>query len=184
MKNVRVARRYAMALMMATQEQKSSDRTAEDLEVIQKLILASREFRVFIASPIVSVTKKIEIFRELLGHRVSQATLAFIELLTSKNRESLLPELIEQFNALRDEKLGIITVDVQSAIEFTSPQEKDLEGQLERYTKKKVRIRYALDKVIKGGLVVRIGDTVLDASIKRQLELLRERFVLGDALSN
>jgi F-type H+-transporting ATPase subunit delta len=50
--------------------------------------------------------------------------------------------------------------------------------------RKKVRVRFAVDMAIKGGLVVRIGDTVLDASVRRQLEILRERFVAGDPHSN
>ncbi len=71
-----------------------------------------------------------------------------------------------------------------SAIEFTPSQRKDLADELERYTRKKVRVRIAVDKAIKGGLVVRIGDTVLDASVRRQLEILRERFLSGGPLTN
>jgi F-type H+-transporting ATPase subunit delta len=73
---------------------------------------------------------------------------------------------------------------VTSAIEFTPSQRKDLADELERYTRKKVRVRIAVDKAIKGGLVVRIGDTVLDASVRRQLEILRERFLSGGPLTN
>jgi F-type H+-transporting ATPase subunit delta len=73
---------------------------------------------------------------------------------------------------------------VTSAIEFTPSQRKDLADELERYTRKKVRVRIAVDKAIKGGLVVRIGDTVLDASVRRQLEILRERFLSGGSLTN
>ena len=99
-------------------------------------------------------------------------------------RERHLGEIIEEFEALRDEKYGIVNVDVTSAIEFTPSQRKDLADELERYTRKKVRVRIAVDKAIKGGLVVRIGDTVLDASVRRQLEILRERFLSGGPLTN
>lgn len=184
MKNVRVARRYAMALMTAATEQKNIDGTAGDLDMLGNLLRGSREFRLLIASPVVSPAKKKAVFKELLEKRIGGETLRFIHLLTAKGREPILPDVIEQFAILRDEKYGIVNVDVRSAVEFTEPQEKNLQSQLEKYTKKKVRVRFSLDKSIQGGLVVRIGDTVLDASVRHQLELLRERFISGGALSN
>ncbi len=184
MKNIRVAKRYAQALMSVAEDLKLVDETARDLETIDALLKTSKELRLLVASPIVSVKKKEEIFDALFTPRVGASTRSFLNLMVSKKRESVLPEIIEQFNTLRDEKLGIVTVEVKSAIEFTAPQEQSLQSQLEQYTKKKVRVRFSLDSQIKGGLMVKIGDTVLDASIRRQLERLRERFVAGDALSN
>jgi F-type H+-transporting ATPase subunit delta len=108
----------------------------------------------------------------------------FIDLVVAKQREKHLPEIIEQFALLRDEKMGIVSIDVTSAVEFTPSQEKDLNNELERYTKKKVRVRLTVDRAIKAGLVVRIGDTVLDASMRRQLELLKARFLEGGPSTN
>lgn len=184
MKNTRVAKRYAQAWMAVAEDLKLVDQTAHDLETIDALLKASRELRLLVASPIVSVKKKAEIFDALFASRVGSSTHSFLNLIVSKKRESVLPEIIEQFNVLRDEKLGIVTVEVKSAVEFTPPQEQSLQSQLEQYTKRKVRVRFSLDSHIRGGLMVKIGDTVLDASIRRQLERLRERFVAGDALSN
>lgn len=184
MRNVRVARRYAMALMTAATEQKNIDGTAADLELIGKLLRDSREFRRLLSSPVVSPARKKAVFKEVFEKRVAVETLRFVYLLIAKGREAILPDLIGQFENLRDEKYGIVNVDVRSAVEITGPQEKGLQAQLEKYTKKKVRVRFSLDTSIKGGLVVKIGDTVLDASVRHQLELLRERFVSGGPLSN
>ena len=109
--------------------------------------------------------------------------MSFLALLTEKQRERSMLEVIQQYMALRDEKYGIINVDVASAVEITPQQEKSLSETLEQHTKKKVRIRMALDKALKGGLVVKVGDTVLDASIKRQLELMREQFAHGHVMN-
>jgi F-type H+-transporting ATPase subunit delta len=105
----------------------------------------------------------------------------FVNMLTSKSRESVLPEIVEQFSALHDEKLGVVNVGVKSAVELNYAQEKELKAQLERIAGKKVRLHLTVDTSIKAGLVIRIGDTVLDASLTRQLELMRERFVAGRA---
>lgn len=183
MKNTRVARRYAQALMMTTDSTAAIDTIAADLELIRNTLETSRALRRLVASPIVSVERKRNVFRELFGARVSRTTLSFLELLTEKQRETILPEIIEQYHALRDERYGIVNVDVAAAIEVTPQQEQRLAAQLERYTKKKVRLRFTIDKALQGGLRVKIGDTVLDASIKHQLALLRERLAHGQ-LSN
>ena len=182
MKNVRAARRYATALMADAEQKKMIDAVARDLESLGRLLRESRDLRQLVASPLITAGKKLHFFDELLGSRTARETLDFLHLLVGKHREPLLADIIDQFAVLLNEKLGIVVVDVTSAIEFAPPQEKAIHDRLERYTQKKVRVRFSLDKAIKGGMVVRIGDTVLDASIKHQLELLRKRLV-GESAS-
>lgn len=184
MKNVRVARRYAKALMQASEHNKIIDGTAEDLSRMSKVYDLSREFRLMIASPVVAAAKKMSVFKQLFQSKVQASTLSFVELLLEKKRETYLSDIVEQFLALRDELYGIVNVDVSSAVEVLPAQEKLLSQRLEQYTKKKVRVRFSLDSTLKGGLVVRIGDTVLDASVKHQLELLREQLGAGGPLTN
>lgn len=184
MKNTRVARRYAMALMAAATDEQTIDRTGADLDLIGQILRDSREFRMLVASPVISAEKKAEVFRALLGPHVTATTLAFVQLMTAKGRAALLHDVVEQFRVLRDEHLGIVSVDVKSAVEISPVQQQDLTSRMERYTQKKVRVRFSLDTQIKGGLVVRIGDTVLDASLRRQLELLRTRLSAGGPLTN
>jgi F-type H+-transporting ATPase subunit delta len=184
MKNLRVARRYAGALMDVAEAGNIIDRTAGDLETIASALRGSRELWLLTQSPVVSPAKKAAVFRAIFGARIGRGTMDFIDLVIAKQREQHLAEIVEQFSLLRDEKMGIVSVDVTSAIEFTPSQRRDLSSELERYTKKKVRIRMTVDRAIKAGLVVRIGDTVLDASMRRQLELLKARFLEGGPSTN
>lgn len=181
MKNVRVARRYAMALMAAAEQQKNIDGTAKDLGIVAKILQDSRELRLCVASPVISPAKKRAVFSDLLATRVGKETLRFINLLISKSREGILLDLIEQYKELHDEKLGIVNVSVRTVIELNYAQEKDLRSQLERMTGKKVRLQTIIDKTIKGGLVIRIADTVLDASVTHQLDRVRELLVASQA---
>lgn len=184
MKNLRVARRYAAALMTASGTDAAIDRAAKDLEAVAGVMATSIDLRRMVTSPIVSPAKKTAVFRELFGPRIAEGTMGFIELLIRKQREPHLSDIIEQFGVLRDERFGIVTVGVTVALALTAAEERDLQVRLERFTGKKVRLRVAVDASIKGGLIVRIGDTVRDASIKRQMERLRERFLTGGPLSN
>jgi len=184
MKNMRVARRYAGALMEAAEDAKTIDATATDLETIASALRGSRELWLLTQSPVVSPAKKSAVFRSIFGDRIGSGTMEFIDLVIAKKREQHLQEIVEQFSLLRDEKMGIASVDVTSAVEFTPSQDRELSNELERYTKKKVRIRMTVDRAIKAGLIVRIGDTVHDASMRRQLELLKARFLEAGPSTN
>jgi F-type H+-transporting ATPase subunit delta len=184
MKNVRVARRYAQALMAVAEEQKVVDDVAADLTAMGTLLATSRELRVLLSSPVIREGKKKAVFQELWGTRVNRTTMAFVLLLTHKQREYVLQDVIKEYHALRDEKLGVIGADVQTAVPMSAAQEQDITARLTRSTGKRVQVRAAVDAAIKGGLVVRIGDTVVDASIRRQLERLRERFQEGELPAN
>lgn len=183
MKNTRVARRYAAALMSSAAGDTSVDALSRDLDLIGGTLAASRELRLLVASPVVRPEKKGEIFAALFGKKISKETQAFLDLLIKKQREEHLSAIITEFNALCDLRRGIVNVHVTSASDLSSAQEKSLRKELGRITGKDVRLSTAVDATIRGGLVVRVGDTVLDASLRRQLEILRERFLTGGTVT-
>ncbi|MEW6509687.1 MAG: ATP synthase F1 subunit delta [Bacteroidota bacterium] len=179
MKNVRVARRYAAALMAVAEELHSVQSIDADLNLIERTVKASRELRLLIASPVVSPARKQGVIHALFDGKVGVATMSFLELLIGKQRESHIPGIVEQYRALRDDRLGIVSVEVTAAVALTPEQEKELAAGLERTMGKQVRLHIRVEGGIRGGLVLRVGDTVRDASVRRQLEILRERFRTG-----
>ncbi|MBF8248103.1 MAG: F0F1 ATP synthase subunit delta [Bacteroidetes bacterium] len=176
MANIRVAQRYALAIMGLAEEQKLVERVAQDFEVLKKTAAESREFLVFLKSPVINKEKKKEINGQIFGKTIHAVSLEFLNFLAEKRREDILQQIMEQFFALRNERLGIVTVEVKAAVELVKDQSAEIQKRFEGYTKKKVQISFRLDKQLKGGFIARVGDTVYDGSIKRQLELLRERF--------
>ncbi len=176
MTNFRVAHRYAEGLMEMAVEQKNVDAIAEDLEKLRQMISESRELLLFLKSPVIDKARKQAIFRSLFEGKLDPATVRLLDVLAEKGRENILQDIIVQFFALQDERQGVVPVEVKTATAFLPDQTSTLQKKLESVTKKKVRIAFSLDKQLKGGFVARVGDTVFDGSIKRQLELLRERF--------
>ena len=176
MTHPRLARRYARALMSVAEEQKAVDTVANDFSLIDRALVMSRELKLMLASPVVRESRKNAVIREIFAKRISALTLAFLELLITKHREVHLQEMIAQYHALRDELRGVIAVDVHIAVDLEKRQEKALAEDLARRTGKTVQIRLVKDPAIMGGLVVKIGDTVLDASVRHQLAKLREAF--------
>lgn len=176
MRNVRVARRYAQAMMDLAAEQKTLDRLSDDFAILQRAVQESREFVAFLKSPVIGAEKKKSVLRGMFQSKLSVSALDFLEMIAEKKREDVLGQIIEEFFNLRDERMGIVNVDVRAAVDLSGDQHRQIEKRFESITRKKVRISFSLDKRLKGGFIARVGDTVYDGSIRRQLELLRERF--------
>jgi F-type H+-transporting ATPase subunit delta len=179
MSNYRVARRYATALLESAEEEHRLDETAKDVELIENTLRQNRELRLVLGNPVVQKEKKRQILRDLFEKKAGPLTLKFLDLLTEKDREGDLLEILVQFSHLLDEKRGIVRVEVTSAVPLTDEQGNLLKKKLEFYTGRKVIPRFHLDPKVLGGFVVRLEDRVIDASIAHQIDLLREKFLEG-----
>jgi len=176
MSNLRIANRYAEALMTTAEELHILKNVSDDLTLIHRIIKESHEFQVFLKSPVVKMEKKQQVFETTFGKSVQPLTLNFLSLLAEKGRLDLLLNIVEAFFHLQDEALGIINVHVKAAAELSAQQTTELVQRFEAYSKKQVRVDVSLDSKLIGGFIARIGDTMFDGSVKRQLELLRKKF--------
>lgn len=88
--------------------------------------------------------------------------------------------LFEDFINLRKEKEGIVDVLVKTSVPLNDEEKKNMNQKIDSYTKLKGNMTYEIDKSIIGGFVAKINDTILDASIKRQLQRLKDKFKEGD----
>jgi F-type H+-transporting ATPase subunit delta len=181
MSESKAASRYALAFLGVAEEFKSLDAVGQDVLTLETLLRQSKEFSAFLKSPVVNKEKKKHVLAEILQKHVGELTMKFVMLLAAKGREELLPEILRQFARLRDERQGIVNVTAKTAVKFSEAQEQALVRQLEETTKKKVRINFVLEPSLKGGFLVQHDDTVWDASVAHQLELLRRRFASGVA---
>ncbi len=173
---MRIARRYAEALMMAADAEKQMDAVATDLHELEAVFRTSSDFRLFLRSPVIRKEKKVELLQTLFGSRLHAVTNRFLALLAEKGREDALPEIIGEFFRQQDVKLGIVQVDVRAASEITREQTDRIRERFESLTRKTVRVEFSLDRSLRGGFVARVGDTVFDGSVQHQLEELRKRF--------
>ena len=179
MKFSRAANRYALAIFGIAEEFKKIDEVNKDFEYLEKLIKETHEFHVFLKSPIVNNEKKKKVLTEVMAGKINDLVKKFVLLLASKGREALLLEIIQQYYALRDARLGILDVFIRTTVDFSDDQRKLLVQKLELATKKKIKSQYIKDPTLKGGFTVQYQDTVWDASIKHQLEVLEQRFLTG-----
>ena len=108
----------------------------------------------------------------------------FIRFLVKKGREDILDQIAIKFLELRDERQGIVNVDVQTAFDMSDQQKSELKTKLEQMLNKKVRFKIHTVPEVVGGFIAKVDDTVYDASVKHQLEILKRQFLKGGAALN
>jgi F-type H+-transporting ATPase subunit delta len=110
--------------------------------------------------------------------------LNFLLLLNSRNREVIIDDILKDLFDYRNLKEGLVNVNIKTAIELDENEKEKLIQKIDAYTKKKSIPVFETDKKIIGGFVAKIQDTIIDSSIKHQLELLRKKFREGDVILN
>lgn len=173
----KAARRYASALLELAKERDEIEDILEDINFIKNTLDDSNELVLFLQSPIVKFDEKQNVLIELFGDEVQESTRKFLELLTRKNRGNLLHQVTEGFLKLYNKHAGIIEVEVSVASELDDSQRKALHEQLEKKTSKKVDLIIHIDESLKGGMAVRIDDTVIDGTVKHKLQQLEEQLM-------
>lgn len=173
----RVAKRYTKALFELAQEQNILDEIEKDMQLIQHIIDDSSEFRDFLSNPLIAESSKQEIIGTLLGGRVQKLTLEFLELLAQKRRIGILPAVVFQFKRMMLDYRNILEGELISAVPLEQKQVDSIKKRLEEMLGQTVLLQTKVEPEIIGGFVVRVEDTVIDNSIRLQLQKLREKLV-------
>ena len=176
----RVSYRYAKAILDIAIESKTVDEIHNDFSYIGNVFKASNELKNIIVSPIVPQHLKNKAFVAVFGdNQISKMSLEFLKLLVHKRRSDIVPSIVEQYNNLYDEYNNKLKVRIISAIELNESSKKIILDNLTNLTKKTIIPIYEINKNVKGGLMVRIGDWVYDSTIKNQLEMLYKKLIEG-----
>lgn len=179
MTNRKAARRYTKALYGLAEELGEVDAIKKDFEDIKKSLESSRELKLFVESPIINPDKKAETAKALFTGKVSGLTIKFLTLLCEKNRINILHDITVNMLDTINEKRGIVKANITTAVEITDKEKTAIIEKLKKYSGREILPQYKVDKSIKGGFIAQIDDKIIDASIIRQLELLRERLTMG-----
>lgn len=183
MAHSRVASRYAAALLKAALQNGSLDAVRKDVDLLKTAVGVSRELVSMLKSPIIQQERKVEVIRSIFAERVSSMTMNFLLLLLEKSREGELPEVVRSFDAQYNTHMGVVEVQVRSAVELDETQKNAILDKVRRFTGKTVLPHYTIDTSLIGGFMVKIGDTVLDGSVRHQLDNLKKALAAGE-LSN
>ncbi|MGB7552822.1 MAG: ATP synthase F1 subunit delta [Candidatus Korobacteraceae bacterium] len=171
-----IASRYARALVEVVLEQKTDpDVARQQLNAIVQAVHDSTELRRVWESPAVSAEQKRAVLDAIVGQMgITKTIRNFVAILIDHRRIAMLDDVARQFDSELNAQLGLAEAEVSSARPLSGDGKRELESQLERLTGKKVRATYSSDPELLGGVVVRVGSTIYDGSVRGQLEKIKQ----------
>ena len=178
MNDARIGRNYAEALL--TLAKKNGESEEEWGALIEAIATAMREqpvLKTFLESPKLAGARKIEILQKALGKRVPPVFLRFLETVIAKRRQMLIPSIADEYRALIDEFEDRVHAKVTVARQPAGPDTDALTRQLSRLFGKRVVPHVSVNPAILGGVIVKVGDTVMDGSVRKRLLVLRQRML-------
>jgi F-type H+-transporting ATPase subunit delta len=168
-----IARVYASALFAAAKDRGKLDQIREQLGQFADALADNRELQLFFFSPYFSSAEKQDGLRRAVANAEPELV-NFLELLIEKHRMPVLFRIRRQFDALWDKENKRLGVTVTSAVELDPAIAERIGSEIEQQTGNTVELQSRVDPEILGGLVVQVGNMVLDTSIRNRLEKLRK----------
>lgn len=183
MKNLTVARRYAKALLLIGKEDGQAETYREELDGFARLIEKEKDLEQALSNPLYDVAGRKKVLLTLIEKlNLSQVMSSFLTLLFDKGRIGFLGSVNDFYQKLADELQGIARADLVSATELSSETVEKIRTTLSDMTGKDILLDVKQDSGLIGGIVTRIGDLVLDGSIKTQLLNMRESLKRGESV--
>lgn len=173
MLSTRLAIRYAQALYELAAEQKGLDTIEEQLVLIDQTLSASPDLATLLYHPQVSVEAKKDTIAKVFGTDLNQYVSNFLLLLVDKRRETALPGIIKEFRILANQARNIAEAEVTTAMALAENERTALVAKLSAVTGKNIVLKANVDQRILGGVIVKIGDKLIDGSVVRQLSSLQ-----------
>jgi F-type H+-transporting ATPase subunit delta len=169
-----LADRYAAALFDLADERKELDAVAGDLQGLRTLLRDSGDLRRLIRSPVLSRDEQGKAIAAIAQQaRIAPLTRNFLGLLAQNRRLFALPDMIESFLARLAERRGEVTAQVTAAQDLTPAQREAVNEQLRKAVGRKVAVDIRVDPSLLGGLIVKVGSRMVDASLKSKLHRLQ-----------
>jgi F-type H+-transporting ATPase subunit delta len=168
-----VARRYASALADVVVERHEEREVQNEIQKWASMIDGHPQLKEVFANPTVAYEHKRTVLEELISRtHVRETTASFLRVLLRNQRLAQLPEIAARFSQILDERGGVVAAEITTARPIPEELKKTLYDALASATGRTVRLTFATDENIIGGLVARIGSTIFDGSVQNNLERL------------
>jgi F-type H+-transporting ATPase subunit delta len=167
---------YAAALLEVARAEGSLETVEEELFRVARTIEANEQLRSVLSDQAIPVDRRQGIVEDLLSGKASPVTTALVSFVVGAGRGRDLPAIIDRLVEQAAQDRNEAVAEVRSVIPLDESQRTRLEAALSQATGKRVSAKIVIDPSILGGVVARIGDTVIDGSIRHRLEQLREKF--------
>ena len=172
------ANRYSLALYELASESNSLSKIEENSHAILKLISRSKDFNNFIKDPTISRDNLNQVIKKISDSFSLEVLFKnFLSFLITKRRFFYIQQILKNFNEICSEKRGEIKAEIKSAKNLTQDEISKITQELTNNFKSEIKLNYTHDQSLIGGLVIQIGSTMIDTSIKKKLQQLETRMI-------
>jgi len=172
------ARRYAEAAFQMAKEERALDRWERELGVLREL-LAEAQLRAVADHPAIPYAAKERVLRAAAGPEIGTEPLELVLLMIRRGRPRAIDAMVDRFEELLRQERGISLATIRSALPLEEAERTSIVGRLGELTGTKIQTSEQVDESLIGGVAVRIGDTLYDASVRSRLERLRARLTVA-----
>lgn len=165
--------RYAEAFYNIAEEHNKIDEYQQELELVVKTIEEMENLREYMDHFLIPVDAKKEVISKIFADNISVMTLNFLHMIIDKRREAYLDFIVEEYQELTDIYHNISKAELISAQEVPEDAVQDLVEKLSISTGKIVQLKQTIDPLLIGGIKIRIGDQIIDATVAKKLEMLK-----------
>lgn len=164
---------YADACLAVARAEGQLGAIEDDLFRFTRTFEGNDSLRMALTDPVMPAARRISVVEELMGGKALPASTALISAIVGAGRASELPEIVNTFLEKAASERDHEVAEVRSAIPLDESQQQRLAAALSQATRKQVEVKVVVDASVLGGLVARIGDTVIDGSVRHRLEQLK-----------
>jgi F-type H+-transporting ATPase subunit delta len=177
MRSTTIARNYAEALLVLAQKAKDLDGWGAAMSAVVTAIEGDVRLRNFLAAPQISAPQKNAVIGKAFSGKLPAVMVKFLQKLVLNRRQMLIPQIAVEYGNLVDEASGRIHAQVTLSRESSEAERNALASQLSRAFARTVVPHVDVNPAILGGVIVRVGDRVLDGSVRKRLKTLKSRIV-------
>lgn len=171
-----ISKRYARALFELAKGRGVLEQVERDMNFVWAMLQRDERLLKLLSHPMISTHRKVELLHEHFDGSVDGLLMRFIELLVRRGRITQLAHILSIFRDLMDEWRGVLNVEVRSAIELSDSEIERIRQWAGKVWGKGIVIRSRVDEDIIGGLVIKVGDRLLDLSLKGELDAIASQF--------
>lgn len=175
MRSGRAAIRYARALAELTVDPGTSQQVFEDLKQVEEIFEKDPEILRLLGHPRLGVQRRAEILNKTVVGSLSGLSARFVDFLGKRNRLPLLPQILEHYENLIRAAMGVVKAHVVTAVPIDDEHRERIRSRLEELTGKKIALTQAVDPRLIAGIKIRIGDRLIDGTVRQSLEKMREQ---------
>jgi F-type H+-transporting ATPase subunit delta len=174
-----LARAYALALLQLASERKLAEAVGLELGGLHQVLDENPSFRLFLADPAIGHTARQDMLQGIFKGRVSELVYNFLGVMNEKGRLGKLGEVIDAYADLLDEQLGKVEVYVTVAHRLLPDELERVRQRVGKSLGKEAVLHQNVDDAIIGGMMLRVKDKLIDASVRCQLQAIKEKMLAG-----